>query len=92
MAKSKKRRRGPSEDAGKKLPENRGGKKLDPIARALLYADLVFLAVASILDANNLISEFFSGMLTLTGVILLLVALWIQFGPKKGGLGKGPRL
>lgn len=92
MAKGKKRRRSPSEDAGKKLPESGGRKKLNPTARALLYGDLVFLAVASILDANNLISEFFSGMLTLTGVVLLLAALWFQFGPEKGRLGKGPRL
>lgn len=74
--------------------KDRAKKRMDPTARLLLYGDLVFLAVAAILDGRELISDFVSGCLTIIGVILLLLALWLQFGNRRGrgGLGKGPRL
>lgn len=57
----------------------------DPVGRTLLYGDLVFLAVASLLYMNHLISDLVSGMCTILGVILLIAALWRLFGNKKGG-------
>lgn len=72
--------------------KDRAKKRMDPTARALLYGDLIFLALSSLLYANGLLSDFASGLCTIAGVILLLIALWIQFGPKGGGFGKGPRL
>lgn len=74
--------------------KDRAKKKLDPTARLLLYGDLVFLALASILYANNLISDLVSSLCTILGVILLLIALWLQFGNRKdqNGPWKGPRL
>lgn len=72
--------------------KSRNKKRMDPTARALLYGDLVFLAIASILETNELVSKPVGGLLTLIGLIILIVALWIQFRPKDGGLGKGPRL
>lgn len=71
---------------------DRAKKRLDPTARLLLYGDLVFLAAASLLYANHLISDVVSGVCTLAGVVLLLSALWFQFGRKEDGPGKGPRL
>ena len=74
--------------------KDRTKNRMDPTARVLLYADLIFLAAASLLYANHLISDFVSSCCTIFGVILLLIALWFQFWkPKKGGgLGQGPRL
>ena len=99
MAKNKKRRHSRTVELKRQVEQekladgkDRARKRMDPTARLLLYGDLVFLAAASILDANHLISEFVSGTLTLIGLILLIVALWLQFGRKKDGLRKGPRL
>ncbi len=99
MANNKKRRHSRAVDLKRQMDQekladekDRAKKRMNPAARALLYGDLVFLAAASILDANHLISEFVSGTLTLIGLILLIVALWLQFGRKKDGLRKGPRL
>lgn len=72
--------------------KNQTKKRLDPTARLLLYGDLVFLAVISVLDANELISDVAGGIGTIIGVILLILALWFQFRPRGDGPGKGPRL
>ena len=69
--------------------KDRAKKRLDPTARMLLYGDLVFLAIISILDYNDMLSELAGGVCTIIGVILLVAALWFQFGKKAG---KGPRL
>lgn len=101
MAKKKTRKRSRTVELKRRMEQEkladekaRAQKRLDPTARVLLYTDLVFLAAASLLYANHLISDFISGLCTLIGVILLLTALWFQFGRKKGGdrFGKGPRL
>lgn len=70
----------------------RNKKRLNPTARLLLYGDLVFLAVCSLLDHYELIPKPVSGLCTILGAILLLAALWFQFRPAGGGFGKGPRL
>ena len=69
--------------------KDRAKKRMDPTARALLYGDLVFLAILSLLESQELISPQFGGLCTVIGVVLLLAALWFQFGNKAG---KGPRL
>lgn len=70
----------------------RNQKRMDPTARLLLYGDLVFLAVCSLLDYYELIPPPVSALGTILGIILLLAALWFQFRPKDDGFGKGPRL
>lgn len=70
--------------------KDRNKKRLDPTARVLLYGDLVFLAVISILEANKLISDLVGGICTIIGGALLILALWFQFRPKDGN--RGPRL
>ncbi len=73
--------------------KNREKNRWDPAGRALLWGDLVFLAVISLLERNGLISKQVGGLCTILAVILLLTALWLLFGQKKGdGPGKGPRL
>ena len=97
--KYKKRQRSFTEEAKRQaqqerlaVEKSRSGKRFNPVARALL-TDLVFLAVVSILDTNELIPDMVSGICTLTGVALLLIALWFQFGPKdRKGFGRGPKL
>ena len=69
--------------------KDRAKKRMDPTARALLYGDLVFLAIISLLDYRDLISDLAGGLCTFIGIVLLLAALWFQFGNKSG---KGPRL
>lgn len=73
--------------------KDRAKKRMDPTARLLLLGDLVFLAISALLESKGFISELVSLLCTVVGVILLLIALWLQFGNKKGrtGLGKGPR-
>lgn len=66
--------------------KDRAKKRMDPTARLLLYGDLVFLALFAFLDSRELISELVSAAGTIVGVILLIIALWFQFGKK------GPRL
>ncbi len=71
----------------------RARKRMDPTARTLLLGNLVFLCAISMLDAAEAISPILSGICTLVGVALLLLALWFQFGPKsQSGSGKGPGL
>ena len=70
---------------------NRAKNRWNPAGRALLWSDLVFLAAASLLDANHLISDTASALCTLVGVILLFAALWLLFGNKKGQDGPGGR-
>ena len=74
--------------------KDRAKKRMDPTARLLLYGDLVFLALFSFLEYKGLISDLASGLCTIIGVILLVIALWLQFGRKRdeSGFGKGQRL
>ena len=72
--------------------KDRAKKRMDPTARILLYCDLVFLAVCAVLETNHLISDLASGLFTIIGLVLLLLALWFQFGKKDSGTRQGPRL
>jgi len=69
----------------------RSKNRMNPTARTLLYFDLVFLAIVSMLDLSGIIPPAFSGLCTIIGVLLLLLALWFQFivGPRSNGSG-GP--
>lgn len=72
--------------------KDRARKRMDPTARTLLLLDLVFLAILSLLDANQMISAPLSAIGTIIGVILLLAALWFQFGKKDKFGRSGPKL
>ena len=56
------------------------GKRLNPTARNLLLGDLVLLAVVGLLLNNKLISDLTANLLSLLGIVLMIVALWFQFG------------
>ena len=70
------------------------GKRFKPAARNLLLLNLVFLAAVQLLYGEQLISELLSNICTGIGVILLFVALWIQFGggPSGDATPRPPRL
>ena len=94
----KKRQHSPTVTAKRLAEQKKDGEReraknrWDPTGRMLLYFDLVFLAAASILYMNHLISEVVSGLCTIIGLILLFAALWLLFGRKQGGSGRGPGL
>ena len=66
-----------------KLKASGEAKKFNPLARNILYTDLIILAMAQIAYSNGWIGDTVSGITTIMGIILLIMALYIQFGPKK---------
>ena len=61
-------------------------KKFNPTARNLLLTDLVILAVAVLGERYGILPPVVTTVITILGFILLLVAMWYQFG---GGGDKG---
>lgn len=97
MSKKKKRHSGPAPGGrakGNVLPdETRSStKRFNPVARNLLFLDLIFLAGNMFLEEQGIISEMTSNVLALVGLGLILLALWFQFGNKGGGPGRRPTL
>lgn len=96
MAKNKKRQHSRTVDLKRQMEQekladekSRAKNRWNPAGRALLWGDLVFLAAASLLEMNGLITGQAAGACTVVGVLLLLAALWLLFGNRKG---KGPKL
>ena len=63
---------------------------------AVLYGTLsgpALMALAALLEHNGLITPLISGMVSIFGQVLMVIALWVQFGKKNGGGGGvgGPR-
>ena len=86
-----KRQAGQEKLAGEK---DRAKNRWNPAGRALLYGDLVFLALSLLLESMEVISREAVGLCSILGIVLLLIALWLLFGPQADGkrAGKGPRL
>ena len=90
---SQKKRKKPR-DVGKdpkKLQHSGEAKQFDPLAHNILCVDMVLLAAAQWMYNEEMISETVSGIATVVGLILLIVALYLQFGPKDNK-PKAPRL
>ncbi len=99
MKKNKKRQHSRTVERKRQLAQekltddkNRVKNRWNPAGRALLWGDLVFLAIASLLELNGLISPLAGALCTAAAVVLLLISLWLLFGPKGGGFGGGPGL
>ena len=101
MSKKKKRHSKPAPSArtrseGAVLADEKQqvGKRFKPAARNLLLLNLVFLAAVQLLYNQQLISELLSNICTVIGIILLFLALWIQFGggPSGDATPRPPRL
>lgn len=69
--------------------KDRARKRMDPVARNLLFGDLIFLAVCQFLYTQGAISELFSSLATLVGIVMLLLALYFQFGRNRNGGRRG---
>ena len=65
--------------------KDRARKRMHPVARNLLFGDLVFLAACQLLYTQGMLSELVSGLATLVGIVLLVLALYFQFGKKRDG-------
>ena len=72
--------------------KNRAQKRMTPIARTLLLSDLVFLAIISLLEKMGTIDATVSMFSSILGLVLVIVALWFQFGSNRRGDGSGPKL
>ncbi len=72
--------------------KDRARKRMDPTARTLLLLDLVFLAIISLLDMNQMVSAPVSAISSIVGLILLFAALWFQFGKKNKSGPSSPKL
>ena len=59
--------------------KDRSRKRMDPTARTLLFGDLVFLAIVSLLDMAGLLPSPISAVCSLIGIALMLLGLWFQF-------------
>ena len=97
--KYKKRKHSPTVSAKRQAEQeriadekDRARKRMDPTARNLLLVDLVFLAVVSLLDMNQMLSPIVNAIATIVGIVLLLAALWFQFGKKDKWGRSGPKL
>ena len=64
-------------------------KRLSPVARNLLLLDLVLLAAVGLLVNHEMISDLAANVLSVVGIILMMIALWFQFGRKKPRDGSG---
>ena len=67
--------------------KDRARKRMDPTARNLLLGDLVFLAICQVVYSNGSISNEISSACSIFGLIILVIALWFQFGKRKDGEG-----
>ena len=74
-----------------KLRGSNETKRFNPLARNILYTDLIILALAQIMYSNGWISDAVSGIATSLGIVLLIMAMYIQFSPKSDK-PKSPRL
>lgn len=62
--------------------DQRGQKRMDPTARALLLGDLVFLAACQMLYQRGMLSEAVNTGSAVVGTVLLAAALYFQFWRK----------
>ena len=72
--------------------KDRARKRMDPTARNLLLGDLVFLALCQMLSSSGAITDAVTSICTIVGVVIMLIALWFQFGKRKDGDGPSKRL
>lgn len=72
--------------------KDRARKRMNPVARNILFGDLVYLAFLMMLEEGGAITPQTSGWLTLIGALLIPVALYFQFGPGSRKSSGGTRL
>ena len=90
MSKSKKRHSNSSaavrarpRDSAQPDKQVRDRARMDPVARNLLFINLIFLAAGQMLYTHGMLPDWASGVVNILGIILLIAALARQFGGKK---------
>ena len=90
MSKSKKRHnnssaavRARARDSALADKQVRDRARMDPVARNLLFINLIFLAAGQMLYTHGMLPDWASGVVNILGIILLIAALACQFGGKK---------
>lgn len=90
MSKSKKRHSNSSAVVRAKVRDSaladkqvRDRARMDPVARNLLFINLIFLAAGQMLYTHGMLPDWASGVVNILGIILLIAALARQFGGKK---------
>ena len=90
MSKSQKRHSNPSAVVRAKARDSaladkqvRDRARMDPVARNLLFINLIFLAAGQMLYTHGMLPDWASGVVNILGIILLIAALARQFGGKK---------
>ena len=90
MSKSKKRHsnsravvRARARDSALADKQVRDRARMDPVARNLLFINLIFLAAGQMLYTHGMLPDWASGVVNILGIILLIAALARQFGGKK---------
>lgn len=90
MSKSKKRHsnssavvRAKARDIALADKQVRDRARMDPVARNLLFINLIFLAAGQMLYTHGMLPDWASGVVNILGIILLIAALARQFGGKK---------
>ena len=66
-----------------KLQQTSKSKKMNPLARNLLLIDLVTLGASQLMVEHEMISEAMANFVAGLGIVMLIVALYLEFGPKK---------
>lgn len=72
--------------------KDRYRKRMNPIARNILFGDLAFLAATAMLEEAGILPKLYSNIFAIIGALLIPVALYFQFVKKDGGPKSGPRL
>ena len=65
-----------------KLQQTSSAKRLDTLPRNLLLSDLVLMAASQMMLDNGMISQTVADIVGIIGVIMLITALFLLFGPK----------
>lgn len=86
MSQKKRKKHSTPTNVGKdpmKLQQTSKHKKADPLTRNLLLCDLVILAASQMMLDQDMISQGMADFCGVVGIILLIIALYLLFGPQK---------
>ncbi len=86
MSQKKHKKRNSNYNGSRKDPmklQSAKNKKMDPLTRNILLSDLIILAASMMLQENGMISDTMAGIVCVVGVIMLIVALYLLFGPPR---------
>lgn len=72
----------------RKLQETAKSKRMDTLPRNLLLSDLVLLAASQMMLEREMISNTMADIVGVVGLLMLVTALFLLFGPKKGSAGR----